>query len=93
MEKLIIVHYIDVSKADPDKIPELMNGIVTKFKSKDDSLISYFVPINGETRIECINPKMITGEEYKEIQKFLDYQTEFVNYFVNKMKKDEKEHI
>ena len=90
MDKLIIVHYIDVSKVESRIIPEFMDNVKNRIKPKDDNIISYFIPIFGETRIECINPKMITGEEYMEIKKFLDYQTEFVNDFLNKMKEDER---
>lgn len=93
MDKLIIVHYIDVRGIHYTEVPEHMEYLKNNVIPKDDNILYYFIPINGETRIECINPKVITGEEYKEIQKFLDYQTQYLNDFLNKMKEDGKEHI
>lgn len=84
MDKIIIVHYIDVSKAKPHNIPELMDDIVNRFKPKDDNILAYWVPVYSETRIECINPKLITEEEYVDVKSFLDKHQEAVNEFLNK---------
>jgi tetrahydromethanopterin S-methyltransferase subunit G len=40
--------------------------------------LSYFIPIRGngkETRVECINPKLITETEYEDVRKKLDFIT------------------
>ena len=84
MDKIIIVHYIDVSKAEPRIIPELMDDVAKRFTPTEDNILTYWVPVYSETRIECINPKLITEEEYVDVKSFLDKHQEMVNEFLNK---------
>jgi hypothetical protein len=64
-DKLILVHYIDTGNMDMSDIPGFIQEIARKMSSEKDEHISYFVPIRGETRIECINPKLVDENEFQ----------------------------
>lgn len=61
-DKLILVFYIDTRIVDADDIPQLMYRIGEKLKPTINAE-SIFIPINGESRVECVNPKYITDSE------------------------------
>ena len=54
MEKIILVHYINIGNSDD------MENIIKKLSPNErNDIFSYFIPIiEGETRVECINPKL-----------------------------------
>ena len=85
MEKIILVHYINVGNMDYININKFMEEITVKFSPKEeDNIISYWIPIrNGETRVECINPKLVSEEDYSEAKKVLDRNQEIVNEIIN----------
>lgn len=64
-DKLILVHYIDTGNLINTEIPTFIEEVVKKISSDKDEHLSYFVPIKGESRVECINPKLIDKDEYK----------------------------
>jgi len=86
MDKLIIVHYIDISKAEPNNIPELMEDVAKRFTPTEDNILTYWIPVYSETRIECINPKLITEGEYIDVKSFLDKHQQAVNEFLMQAK-------
>ena len=65
-EKLIIVFYIDVRGIDKRDIPTYLDTVVqaTQF---DDSVRVFYIPIEGETRVDSLNPKYVTKKEYEKI--------------------------
>ena len=85
MEKIILVHYINVGNVGNMDCSDVMEEIVDKFSPKEeDNIISYWIPIkNGETRVECINPKLVSEEDYSEAKKVLDRNQEIVNEIIN----------
>ncbi len=85
MEKIILVHYINVGNMNYSDINKFMEEITVKFSPKEeDNIISYWIPIkNGETRVECINPKLVSEEDYSEAKKVLDRNQEIVNEIIN----------
>ena len=85
MEKIILVHYINVGNMDYTNINKFMKEITVKFSPKEeDNIISYWIPVNnGETRVECINPKLVSEEDYSEAKKVLDRNQEIVNEIIN----------
>ena len=63
--KLILVYYISTIGLENERIEEYFYELKKRISSQsisDDSEI-IFIPIKGETRIECINPKYITNSE------------------------------
>ena len=64
-DTVILVFYLNTSEHFPEQVEQMR-------KSIPPEVATFFVPTNGETKIECINPKMITGEEYVHVKKVLD---------------------
>lgn len=74
MDKLILVFYINVSLTDMEgknnfmEHTSMINNILV-----DEGIIYFILPIeNGETRIECLNPKLLTEQEYSETKNTLE---------------------
>ena len=80
MNKIILVHYIyigDMTKATADKYLCDIRANVIK---DDDNIINYIIPIMcGETRVDCLNPKLVSDEDYKEAKELLDRNQKIVN--------------
>lgn len=75
MDKLILVVYINIGNLSHDDVDDYMSLCVARIKHdhKDDEIEYYFIPVRtGESRIECVNPKLVGGKEYKEITKKLE---------------------
>mgnify|MGYP003660557461 CR=1 FL=1 len=64
-DKLILVHYINTGNLINTEIPTFIEKAVKKISSDKDEHLSYFIPIKGESRVECINPKLVGKDEYK----------------------------
>ena len=84
-EKIILIHYINVGNIDGNDVSEMMENIVNKFSPKEeDNIISYWIPVReGETRVECINPKLVSEEDFTEAKRVLDRNQEIVNNIIN----------
>ncbi len=65
MEKLILVHYVNAPKSSCERYSEQL--------PEDDNISHYIIPItDGESRIECLNPKLVSEEDYLEAKKVLE---------------------
>lgn len=73
-DKLILAFYINVDGIDQYDIPEYLNEAREGLTSNlDDSVISYFIPIEGEnSKVDCINPSFIDGDKYEDAKEKLD---------------------
>lgn len=61
LDKTILVFYINVANVGPSDRREYVDSVMANIAnstSKEDSekMIRYFLPIEGESRIECLNP-------------------------------------
>lgn len=71
--RLILVFYIDVSRVYEGDVPAYINEVATSLSKNDDGTDKYFIPIyEGDSRLECINPVMISEEEYTEVKRKID---------------------
>lgn len=71
--RLILVFYIDVSRVYEDDVSDYMNDVATSLSKNDDGTDKYFIPVyEGGSRLECINPVMISEEEYTEVKRKID---------------------
>jgi len=84
-EKIILIHYINVGNIDGNDVSEMMGNVVNKFSPKEeDNIISYWIPVReGDTRVECINPKLVSEEDFTEAKRVLDRNQEIVNNIIN----------
>ena len=84
---LILVFYVNVGNATTEEIPDILKIVSDSIggKNDNDNVAKYIVPVRKDMpeTIVCINPKMISGNEYKKIkEKMNDYQKaldEFLN--------------
>ena len=87
-DKLILAFYMNVDRIDRYDIPAYLNeareGLT---RNLDDSVISYFIPIEGEnSKVECINPNFIDGDVYKDNKEKLDNAVKKLEEFlINKI--------
>ena len=92
-DKLILVYYISIANVDIDDVEEFMNRVMKKISansvSEDTEIIA--LPIYGESRVECINPKYITDTDLikkhertmSELHEKLKNQIENINVKTN----------
>jgi hypothetical protein len=72
MEKIILAHYINMGNRSPMKVAEMMQEIRAVLK-KDDEIIHFVYPVtNQETKIECLNPKLMSEEDYQQAKNVLE---------------------
>lgn len=72
---LVLVFYIGLETiTSPEVINPLIDSINIMIEKKDLNIITFFVPCaeGDKERIECINPKLITGDEMEGIYKTID---------------------
>lgn len=67
--RLILVFYIDVSHVCKEDIPDYMSEVASELSKNDNNTDKYFIPIyEGDSRLECINPVMLSEEEYVSVK-------------------------
>lgn len=79
MEKIILVHYIGVGNLSIKHADEYLYKIKTEFLPKDDGIINYVIPTREETRVDCLNPKLVSEEDYKQAKELLDRNQRIVD--------------
>lgn len=90
-DKLILVHYIGVGNMENHDIPEYIQKIVESLKPKEedkDEILSYYIPTREESRVECINPKLLTVDDFKETNDKLYKAQRDMFEFMEKLKED-----
>ena len=84
--ELILVFYIDVRLVEEEEIPRFMSRIGQKIVPENMVAEAILMPVMGETRVECINPKYITdGELIKKHERLMAELHEHLN---NQMKNE-----
>lgn len=80
----IIVYYISVGNLRSADIPEYMDAVQKRIVPTSLEAEIIFIPINGETRIECINPIYITDDELiKKHERLMSELHEHLNKEIN----------
>ena len=88
MDKIILAHYINVGNVSPQKVAEIMSEVSKSLVGQDD-VLHYIYPITqGDTRVDCINPKLVTGEEYKYAKEVLSFNESLVKTIISKNMND-----
>jgi hypothetical protein len=73
MDKIIIVHYVWVGNAAIEQVEKTLDRLKNNFQHLEDNIISYWIPIKeGDSRVECINPKLVSEEDFNQAQLALD---------------------
>jgi len=92
IEQLILVHYINVGNLSMDDMKLFIEKIMHKMRPEpEEQCKSYFVPIrNGDSRVECINPKLIGEDEFKKAKDALDKAQKAFTIAITEIKLKEK---
>lgn len=88
-DKIILVCYIDVSEIDKSYTLEYLNRF-SESLIFDESVLKLIIPNYEETRIECINPKLISDDEYAKVSELVANAQYMLNEFLNNTKNDGK---
>jgi hypothetical protein len=84
MDKIILVHYINIDGVPNSNLGEMME-MVKESLAKDADIISYIVPVRDEpTRIECVNPKLLKDDDnaWDNVKRILDRNQKAVDKFI-----------
>jgi hypothetical protein len=84
-EKLILIFYVDIrnlTEKDGNSRLYDLSTYLRRINEDNENITFYVVGIKGESRIDCINPKMVSSEEYGKIEKILNTYQEKVNEFI-----------
>lgn len=73
MEKIILAHYINVGNSSPQRVAETIQSLRKLLDMEDNEIIHYLYPVRDqETRVECLNPRLVSEEEYQNAKKILE---------------------
>lgn len=90
MDKIILVHYIDIGEMPMSEVNNHLRRLQEQL-SKQEGVISYVIPTRTATYIECINPKLVSEDEFKKAQEVLDRNQRIVDNLVADYKRDKDE--
>ena len=88
-DDLILVAYVNVSGIDGADVPEYLDNCGKMLSAGNDGSISFYViPIwHGENRLDCINPKLVSEEEYEKTRNACKEIQDIFNSMNNENKK------
>ena len=67
-EKLFIVIYLDVRGIHDSDIVHYIEAVTSAIQY-DESIAKLIIPTrDSETRVECINPVLLTEDQYKDVE-------------------------
>lgn len=67
-DKLILGIYVNIDRINTSDVDEYLTEFASTVKF-DDSVMRFIIPVRGEeSRVECINPVLLTEEQYKETE-------------------------
>ena len=76
MEKnypLIITFYLDAEMMkEKDIIVPFTEYINEMLAKKESNVLAFFIPTNGEERVECINPTIVSTADMEKINKMVE---------------------
>ena len=74
MDKLIIVIYIGAEGLSYNTVFEMGESILKSVNNSSPDIIAYAIPDNSskEIRVECLNPKLMTEQEYADVKTKLE---------------------
>jgi hypothetical protein len=84
-DKIFLVFYVGLKHILQEDRPAYFNEISQFFiNAFDETIKSILIPdiTSDKTKVECINPKLITEDEYVKVQEIIDK----ANYLVEKLK-------
>ena len=88
-DKLFIIVYINIGEFGCGSTVSEILGEVSKRVRYDESVNTLIIPTrDSETRVECINPVLLTEEQYEETRKKIESLTEKVEEAIKMLKEN-----
>jgi hypothetical protein len=76
---LVFVIYLDREIMNqPDILKHIVSSVDYTIENKKMNAVAFFLPTDGEERMECINPVIITEEQKKNVNKLIE---DITNHF------------
>lgn len=73
MEKIILIIYLNHSNLSQFEFNQKLDDLKQMLGYNSVDIITYILPVNDSpTRVECVNPKLVSGEEYQKAKNVLD---------------------
>ena len=69
---LITVFYIENSYLDNDFLSNYSTMVNNLIIEKNANMLAFFIPTDGESRIECINPMMVKEADMERINNIVE---------------------
>jgi hypothetical protein len=90
MDKIILVFYIYVGDLSGTQVEELLDELKSHYfgEWENENTLAYWIPINeGDTRVECINPKLVGPEKYEKVSQEIERAKVSLDKFIQSSKK------
>lgn len=85
MNKVILVCYLNIGNLEQEDIPRYI-GNISKNLQKNKDVLHYFIPMRqGKSKIECINPKLVSENDYKQAKEVLNNSQKTINKFLKQL--------
>jgi hypothetical protein len=79
MEDLILVVYIGIKNVPPPELDNFINRVVDIMESNPNHPLTYYIPVQEQdSRMECLNPRIISKEELISTKKTLEEITKIL---------------
>ena len=89
--KLILVFYLSISGIRSEDIDEFMHKVSERIIPNIDAEV-IILPVDGATRVECINPQYITDSDLiKKHERLIAELHEHLNYQIKELKEKKNE--
>lgn len=89
MDKVILVFYVNVDGLEPEDVESYMCNV--RERLRDDNTTQYLIPVtNQQTKVECINPKLVSKEEYQGVREVLERQKESYDREINRLRRENR---
>jgi len=89
-DKLILVAYVNIGNIHPEDVNQFLGSASEALKKGiDDTVTLYILPVkHGENRLECINPKLVSEEEYEKARLVCEELQDMLTGMKNENKKE-----
>lgn len=83
-DKLLLIFYVGLKHIRQEDRPAYFNEISQELINVFDKTIKPMLIVDvksDKTKVECINPKLITEEEYNSVQKIIDKANKLIENY------------
>lgn len=87
-DKLFLVIYVNIDNIHMSDVSAYLEAFARQ-TTFDESVMRLIIPVRGEeTRVECINPVLLTEEQYKETEEKIKNLQEKVEEALKDLRND-----